>query len=96
MGFFRKMKSGWSENKGVGHSEGRRNRTISKTTYKTDSGKKADLRIDVGEPERHGRQKHMNIQTSTSISDRGTGSRTVMDNKHVPYETKASKKKTKK
>jgi len=57
----------------------RRNRTLSITTYKTDTGETADLRIDIGEPE----GDHFNVVTSASIREQGN--RTTLANNHVEY-----------
>ena len=61
----------------------RRNRTISETTYVTENGRSADLRIDVGEPEPFENPDHYNLVTSANIREQGN--RTVMDNQHVNW-----------
>lgn len=73
------MDTGWGDLDQGGHTQGRQNRTISETTYVTEDGQEADLRVDVGEVERD----HFNVGTSSSISE--DGNRTVMDNAHVDY-----------
>jgi len=61
----------------------RRNRTISETTYVTEDGRKADLRIDVGEPEPAENPDHFNVVTSASIREQGN--RAIMDNQHAEW-----------